>query len=579
MLRYIGLAGYRDRLQTECADCLRALTPGCEHLIVYAHSLGSVIALDTLLRYPDCMGDVKHLDLVTIGSPVKRLFSWGFPELFAPPLAMHAALSGRLTKFRWVNVYRPFDLIGASIGTRNGPIKDRTTGQKFKNHQNYWGDPKVTEEVEKAFAETPYPNTEPPRLVDNWPIRLTASSYGSVIEALWRYRDRISQYLLLTLLLAVAFRFLRSVPRTLGMFWTFRYSVFGVFLVLVSLLGAVTVLWRLKGAWLEWILPFIRSFYGTLPDSNPTGLPDGLAENKTASHPPTRRLWLITSAVVLVPVLAAAWILYFERRWTPCSQALSFPEVNAISVSDSGLLQVAGLNYYWEYALPGLAKLSETRLRNSTEYLVGFTGGPGNLVLERDIPQRGTCVVAVNRNTLDEISQQFCRPSIPAGEASVSNSGRFTAIVSVEGTAGKNMFRLLLRDGDRAQVRDVGEVHGVMPFQFGGDDCLYYSKGNKLLRACNLGRDGDVHPTVAVTAKGTITAFAIDTRSHLVATIEDYRDLCVYADGKLVSKMLVLKRVYKLIAMAPDGRTIALASSGDVTLWNWKSYDYVFTPK
>jgi hypothetical protein len=578
VLRYIGLSGYRDRLLKECADSLRSSTAGCEHLIIYAHSLGSVIAVDTLLRYPDSLRNVKCLDLVTIGSPLKRLFSWGFPELFASPLAIHSALSGLLPEFRWVNVYRPLDFIGASIGSRNGPIRDRTTGQLFRNHTNYWGDPMVTEEVEKAFAETPYSHAETTQSVENWPIRLTASNYGSGVDTLWRFRDRISESLLLVLLLTCTIWILKSVPHTLGMFWTYRDSAFGgAFLIIVGILGVLGALWRLKGSWFKFILPFLRSFYGTLPDNNPSGIPDSSEDNEKAFSPPSRRFWLITSAVVSVPLLVFAWITYLERSWTPCSQPLGIADATALSLSDSGLLQVADLNYYWEYALPTLAKVTERQLPNG-QYLFGFTKGSGDLVVERDTAQGPSCIVAVNRMTLEDISKPFCHHSIPAGLASVSNSGRFTAIISAAQTTGATTFRLLVWDGSRARERDFGEVDPSIRLQFGSNECLYYSQPKQVLQICDLDSNEDVHPAISVRARGSIIAFAVDGPSNLVTTIEDGRDLCVYAAGKRVAHMWALDRIKSyvpLISIASDRRTIALFAGWDVTLWNWKSYDYI----
>jgi hypothetical protein len=50
-----------------------------------------------------------------MGSPLKRMSSWGFPEIFASPTAIHSTLAGMLPAFRWINVNRPFDLIGGAI--------------------------------------------------------------------------------------------------------------------------------------------------------------------------------------------------------------------------------------------------------------------------------------------------------------------------------------------------------------------------------------------------------------------------------------------------------------------------------
>ena len=137
---------------------------------------------------------------------------------------------------------------------------------------------------------------------------------------------------------------------------------------------------------------------------------------------------------------------------------------------------------------------------------------------------------------------------------------------------------LVIRDGTRAREWDFGGVDPAIRLEFGSNECLYYSQFKQVLQICNLDSDGDIHPAISVTAEGSIAAFAVDGPSNLVTTIEDRRNLCVYADGKPVAQMRTVGRIKGYaarIAIASDRRTIALFAGWDITLWNWKSYQYL----
>lgn len=148
IFRYLGDPKYRKRVQQNLDETLMELrrihgpeTP----VIILSHSLGSIIAIDSLLHSTFWKQD-DSVYLITMGSPIRRLFQRFFPNILFPDsiatLAQSAA--SRVSKLYWINVYRHFDYIGTSLGlSRNGIGSDISTGQKSRllsSHTDYWSD-------------------------------------------------------------------------------------------------------------------------------------------------------------------------------------------------------------------------------------------------------------------------------------------------------------------------------------------------------------------------------------------------------------------------------------------------------
>ncbi len=155
IVRYLGDPPYRARLQTELDQRLQALpvTPaGSRSVVLYAHSLGSVIALDSLCNSAAWQATDDVL-LVTLGSPIKRCFIRLFPRYLFPPSVRAAArtVASRLGTFRWINLHRRWDYVGTSLGLDRGGVGvDLCTGQGRRvltSHSNYWADDVVVEKL------------------------------------------------------------------------------------------------------------------------------------------------------------------------------------------------------------------------------------------------------------------------------------------------------------------------------------------------------------------------------------------------------------------------------------------------
>src|SRR6185295_11752808 len=106
-----------------------------------------------------CFSRTDSIMLVTAGSPVVRWFFRFFPAVFFPPsvAAVSDLVRERVATFRWINVYRPFDYVGANLGlSRHGVGRDICTGQYgrwLSSHTNYWSDEAVTRLVRSVLAE------------------------------------------------------------------------------------------------------------------------------------------------------------------------------------------------------------------------------------------------------------------------------------------------------------------------------------------------------------------------------------------------------------------------------------------
>jgi hypothetical protein len=187
--RYIGLAGRRTILIELLAKKITTVASDCDHLIILAHSLGSVIAVDCMQEHPEIFKSVGQVDFVTMGSPLRRLFQRFFPEIYLPVVDIEHLLRSRIGNFAWINVYRPFDVIGAGLSKPGSKIIEVSTRQWLRNHTNYWADPVVAklliEGINRA-QHSPAPGTQDAS--SNWREDLCAETYNGRLFDLWSRR-------------------------------------------------------------------------------------------------------------------------------------------------------------------------------------------------------------------------------------------------------------------------------------------------------------------------------------------------------------------------------------------------------
>ena len=106
IVRYLADRGYWTALHNDFAELLaRNGAPTRAEIVLVAHSLGTVIAVDHLRCFPDQFPSAS-ITLVTMGSPLRRIVARFFPDRYDCPGKLHAQIANQYEKFRWLNIYR-----------------------------------------------------------------------------------------------------------------------------------------------------------------------------------------------------------------------------------------------------------------------------------------------------------------------------------------------------------------------------------------------------------------------------------------------------------------------------------------
>jgi hypothetical protein len=156
IFRYVANPEYRRSLQALMDAALRELpvAPDCigRSVILFAHSLGSVIAMDSLINSPS-WNRSDDVTLITFGSPLKTAFFRFFPGVMFPESAQLAArvIAARLRGFRWLNCYRKLDYVGKELDLGSEPWLKELRMIKPRGllgaHLGYWTDPEFKNDV------------------------------------------------------------------------------------------------------------------------------------------------------------------------------------------------------------------------------------------------------------------------------------------------------------------------------------------------------------------------------------------------------------------------------------------------
>lgn len=171
---YVGSPVYRTAIQDHLSRIVAAISDRSTTAIwVVAHSLGSVIALDSLVNSPAWQSS-DRVRLVTLGSPIRRFFFRFFPGASFEPRIDAAActVARRVGEFTWLNAYRRFDYVGKSLRL-SGYGLDLPTGQNWPAHANYWADARVAHIVFSAL-----PHSRPVQVSDGAPMASGATEAG-----------------------------------------------------------------------------------------------------------------------------------------------------------------------------------------------------------------------------------------------------------------------------------------------------------------------------------------------------------------------------------------------------------------
>jgi len=170
---------YTERAVPELQRRMWWLHDNGGRVVLVAHSQGAVLATAALVQ-PGCRPDGDHPALITFGSPVCKLYSWGFPayvdhDLLEP---LEPGGAGRLND--WRNFYYPTDPIGGSVAPDLAPADGDPVDQEFLDpaecyyvygqappspqmHSGYWADPRVWSLINCVAAGLAGGSPPPPR--------------------------------------------------------------------------------------------------------------------------------------------------------------------------------------------------------------------------------------------------------------------------------------------------------------------------------------------------------------------------------------------------------------------------------
>ena len=173
---------YTERAVPELQRRMWWLHDNGGRVMLVAHSQGAVLATAALVQR-GCRPDGDHPALITFGSPVCKLYSWGFPAYFDHKLLepLEPGGPGRLND--WRNFHYPTDPIGGSVAPDLAPAAGDPVDEEFldpaecyyvygqappssQGHSGYWADPRVWSQINHVAAGLAGgPPPPPPKLI------------------------------------------------------------------------------------------------------------------------------------------------------------------------------------------------------------------------------------------------------------------------------------------------------------------------------------------------------------------------------------------------------------------------------
>jgi hypothetical protein len=162
---------YAERAVPELQRRMWWLHDNGGRVVLIAHSQGAMLATAALVQ-PGCRPDGDHPSLVTFGSPVVKLYGWGFPAYVTLDLLTILAPDGRGGVDDWRNYSYPTDPIGGPVAVDLSPADGQRVDQDLldpaqcwyvygqpkpapQGHSGYWADPRVWAMVDRMAATGP----------------------------------------------------------------------------------------------------------------------------------------------------------------------------------------------------------------------------------------------------------------------------------------------------------------------------------------------------------------------------------------------------------------------------------------
>ncbi|NMR20952.1 hypothetical protein [Cellulomonas fimi] len=174
---------YTERAVPELTRRIWRLHDNGGSVVLTAHSQGSVLAAAALGRESARPGDEPRVGLVTLGSPLAKLYRWAFPALFSDGfLAGLASGAAGIGRVRWRNVHYLTDYIGGPVRTEGSVIAggidvelvDPPTHRyvfdqplpRVLSHTGYWSDRAFWRQVDEMCQAVRPGTAAPPASVD-----------------------------------------------------------------------------------------------------------------------------------------------------------------------------------------------------------------------------------------------------------------------------------------------------------------------------------------------------------------------------------------------------------------------------
>jgi hypothetical protein len=614
VFRYIGVPLYAARLQEGFVAEFRRVTEDRHHVILLTHSLGSVIAVDALRAHGDLSRNLRRLELVTMGSPLKRFFSTLFPDIFAAPEDLYAALAAHIPNFNWVNVYRPLDYIGARLSCGSvSPIRECRTVQSTKLHVGYWGDKQVVKLISDALDDDGAMAVSA-RLKSSQTaseaVGTASTEYPGPLKWLWGRRDwplkALVGAIMVGLYMQAAITAARSwlPPRPTAQMTSWELSkallsralwfedwpvqlLFGL-LMCVSLGFAAWLMWKL---WKSLVVPYCESLFGRL-SAPPTlwgariAMPQVRKKMPSWARPPV--VIGVAGVIVLSGTVSA---IVTGAEWTRVlpPTVVGFG-VSAMAFADRDHLLLARGDEIKELSVDG----------SRPQRVVPFIRLVGNAPVIQLSPS-GLFVAGIDHRTLEAsnnsgIPNCVWAAALPRNDESpappffqdctrdrqkrpvdvaVSNKGYLA--VRYGNSYNNSTLLILYRGGTKTILDETSEgiaSSGTLKFD-PASECLGWQAFRKTMFYCSP----SWKPRLPLPSDRAIDSFALAGLSMVVvATPDPYPTVSVIqSDGKLIDQLTQAGGKWNMpmtVTMSADRERIALVYDNVVTVWRWRTRDY-----
>jgi hypothetical protein len=145
--QYVGRRSEREKLQQHLAEILTGLAARAPNasIVIASHSLGTVLAAQTLIAIRHEIGLHRRITLITMGSPI-RLMSRLCGRVIETPAEILCKLQQERVVNGWYNFWRNGDFVGRRLFQSTlAEISEKSVGSG--GHTNYWGDARVWREL------------------------------------------------------------------------------------------------------------------------------------------------------------------------------------------------------------------------------------------------------------------------------------------------------------------------------------------------------------------------------------------------------------------------------------------------